>query len=229
MLPSFEEVTLLFQAARSIEALLAVWQGVVEQLGFAAFAYGAGTAFFARSAAVVVEETRLDRYLTASGSSAARPPDWIVAPAPGRVATYVYETGAGGQGGAAPIANGLATPLRGPGPAAGVMYLGSSLGRREFAELDHAVRPHVALLSAMFHERAQQLLRPAPRRDRLSRRERECLRWVADGKTSWEIAAILDVSVATVDNTVASARRRLGVATRAQAVAAALGAGLIEP
>jgi DNA-binding CsgD family transcriptional regulator len=53
----------------------------------------------------------------------------------------------------------------------------------------------------------------------LSARERECLRWVAEGKTDWEIGVILGISAATARFHVDRARRKLGAHSRAQAVA----------
>ncbi|MDK9698147.1 MAG: helix-turn-helix domain-containing protein [Siculibacillus sp.] len=66
------------------------------------------------------------------------------------------------------------------------------------------------------------------RRDAISRRERECLQWTAAGKTTWEIAGILDISQNTVDGYIASAGRKLGAVNRTQAVAVALRRGLID-
>src|ERR1700737_2334161 len=56
-------------------------------------------------------------------------------------------------------------------------------------------------------------------RRRLSARELECLRWVAAGKTDWEISVILSISAATVRFHLDRARAKLGARTRAQAVA----------
>ena len=56
----------------------------------------------------------------------------------------------------------------------------------------------------------------------LSQRERECLRWVATGKTDWEISEILCISQQTVHKHVSNALRKLNATTRAQAVAIAL-------
>jgi LuxR family quorum sensing-dependent transcriptional regulator len=53
-------------------------------------------------------------------------------------------------------------------------------------------------------------------------REREIMQWVAAGKTTWDIGAILHISSDTVNKTIASAMRRLGVHTRAQAVSEAV-------
>jgi DNA-binding CsgD family transcriptional regulator len=63
----------------------------------------------------------------------------------------------------------------------------------------------------------------------LSQREAECLTWCAKGKTSGEIATILDISKRTVNFHVENARMKLDVATRIQAVAKAISERLIEP
>ena len=55
----------------------------------------------------------------------------------------------------------------------------------------------------------------------LTPRERECLAWVAQGKTQWEISVILMVSESTIEKHLLHARTKLGAATRAQAIAEA--------
>lgn len=52
----------------------------------------------------------------------------------------------------------------------------------------------------------------------LSARERQCLELAAYGKTDWEISQLLHISEHTVHKHVESAKRRLGVSTRMQAV-----------
>jgi LuxR family transcriptional regulator, quorum-sensing system regulator BjaR1 len=59
------------------------------------------------------------------------------------------------------------------------------------------------------------------RRPRLTSRERECLRWCSLGKTNWEISRILGLSERTVEHYLARVNRKLGTATRIQAVAVA--------
>lgn len=56
----------------------------------------------------------------------------------------------------------------------------------------------------------------------LSLRERQCLELVAQGKSNWTIGEILRISEHTVHRHIESAKRRLGVATRVQAVVSAL-------
>ena len=53
----------------------------------------------------------------------------------------------------------------------------------------------------------------------LTRREREILHWVAEGKRDGEIAAILNLSVRTVEQHVRSCLRKLNVETRTAACA----------
>lgn len=63
----------------------------------------------------------------------------------------------------------------------------------------------------------------------LNNREIDALTWSARGKTSDEIAQILGLTKRTVDFHLDSARTKLGVATRTQAVVKAVTGRLIEP
>jgi LuxR family quorum sensing-dependent transcriptional regulator len=56
----------------------------------------------------------------------------------------------------------------------------------------------------------------------LSDREREVMAWAAVGKTAAETASHMNLAISTVDKQIASAMRKLGSATKAQAVAVAL-------
>ena len=62
----------------------------------------------------------------------------------------------------------------------------------------------------------------------LSRRERECVRLLAAGKTDWEIAAILGISVETAHQYVKRARAAYDVVSRAQLVACCLRDALVS-
>jgi LuxR family quorum sensing-dependent transcriptional regulator len=52
----------------------------------------------------------------------------------------------------------------------------------------------------------------------LTSRQLECLRWVMDGKSDWEIGEILTISERTAHNHIEAAKRALEVGTRMQAV-----------
>lgn len=56
----------------------------------------------------------------------------------------------------------------------------------------------------------------------LSRRERQCLELVAEGKSDWASSRILGLSERTVHNHIENAKRRFNVSTRMQAVVQAL-------
>jgi DNA-binding CsgD family transcriptional regulator len=62
----------------------------------------------------------------------------------------------------------------------------------------------------------------------LSPRERECLRWIAEGKTAWECAVILGLSVNTVRCYLESARYKLAATSNTHAVAKAIKADLLS-
>jgi DNA-binding CsgD family transcriptional regulator len=62
----------------------------------------------------------------------------------------------------------------------------------------------------------------------LTKREHEILNWVKMGKTTWEIAQILDVSESCVNFHIDNLRKKLGAINRAQAVAVAVANGLIK-
>lgn len=59
-------------------------------------------------------------------------------------------------------------------------------------------------------------------------RQIEVLHWVSLGKSDWQVAEILLISRKTVNFHVESAKKKLRVATRLQAVVAAAGQGLFK-
>jgi DNA-binding CsgD family transcriptional regulator len=68
-----------------------------------------------------------------------------------------------------------------------------------------------------------------PKRVGLREREVETLTWAARGKTFAEIGTILGLSKRTVEFHLENARRKLGVATRTQALVKAATGNLIQP
>lgn len=63
--------------------------------------------------------------------------------------------------------------------------------------------------------------------DRLSDRERECLFWVSEGKTTDDIALILGVSSNTVNSYITHAIQKFSASNRAMAIATAIRSGII--
>lgn len=68
---------------------------------------------------------------------------------------------------------------------------------------------------------------PLPIKAKLTRRETEVLKWISNGKTTWEISVILLVSEATIAFHVKNLMRKLGVHNRQQAIVIALKCQLI--
>jgi DNA-binding CsgD family transcriptional regulator len=89
--------------------------------------------------------------------------------------------------------------------------VGSAFGEREL-ELAEAVRPHLASLYRLSGSIPKAA--PAP----LTPREREVLEWVAAGKTSRDIAAILGAKPRTIEKHLEHIYEKLGVETRTAAV-----------
>ena len=89
------------------------------------------------------------------------------------------------------------------------------------------VRPTLHLASVYFGGVAKDLAArpPEPTPCVLTARQLECLRWVMDGKSDWEIGEILSISEHTAHNHVEAAKRALDVGTRAQAFMLALRRG----
>jgi LuxR family quorum sensing-dependent transcriptional regulator len=65
-------------------------------------------------------------------------------------------------------------------------------------------------------------------KSKLTPREVEVLRWVADGKSAWEIGEILHISKRMVDAHAQAGVRKLGATNRTHAVVLALRDGTIE-
>ena len=82
------------------------------------------------------------------------------------------------------------------------------------------------LLPYLFNKACDLLTPPHPR---LSDRERECLFWVSEGKTSWEAARILGITERTVNFHLNSAIRKTGCKNRYQAIARNVAAGQLRP
>jgi len=86
------------------------------------------------------------------------------------------------------------------------------------------------LFAVHAQDAAQRILLPQasqPERPALTPRELEALRWTMEGKTAWEVGAILGISERTAVLHVNNAMHKLGCVTKHQAVLKALRLGLI--
>jgi DNA-binding CsgD family transcriptional regulator len=101
---------------------------------------------------------------------------------------------------------------------------------RSPAELQRVVAD-LQLFAVHAQDAAMRLLLPATEqaeRPALTPRELEALRWTMDGKTAWEVGAILGISERTAVLHVNNAMHKLGCVNKHQAVLKALRLGLIH-
>jgi LuxR family quorum sensing-dependent transcriptional regulator len=122
------------------------------------------------------------------------------------------------------LAGGMAVPLVTlEGKIASVSFGGHHI------ELSPDDRSMLALVSVYAIGRAFRLSQPTPPVPIcLSPRETEAIRWAAIGKTDWEISMIMAISEHTAARHLANAKRKLGAANRAHAVAEAIRAGIVR-
>lgn len=117
--------------------------------------------------------------------------------------------------------DGFAIPI---GDARHITGLVSLAGPRR--HLGRADRAMLSMAAIYVHQRLVTL-----RRERiasavtLTDRELEIVRWIAAGKSDWQIGQILSISAKTVNYHVENVKRKYGVASRIQAVVAALNQG----
>ncbi|HLB25607.1 MAG TPA: LuxR C-terminal-related transcriptional regulator [Nitrospirota bacterium] len=91
--------------------------------------------------------------------------------------------------------------------------------------LEHDVRTEVVIRYVVphLHQAFARIARPSRKnKEPLTRREREVLKWVAAGKSSWDISIILGISERTVNFHVENIMQKLDAVSRVHAVAVAL-------
>lgn len=123
------------------------------------------------------------------------------------------------------LTNGLFTPVRWhDGGYAAVVLAGKNPNLD-----DRLIGTLGSVVSAYFASEMRRFSYPDPvAKPALSARQRECIAWVRQGKSSSAIAEILGLAVVTVDEHIKEACRKLGVRTRVQAAVEASLAGLID-
>lgn len=123
---------------------------------------------------------------------------------------------------------GLSMPVHGRSGDRALVSITSDAGDRDWQQLRLHYMRDFQLLALHLH---QAILRleggEVPERSALSPRERECLQWTAEGKTSWECAVILGITERTVRFYLESARHKLGAANTTHAVTKAGKASLL--
>lgn len=117
------------------------------------------------------------------------------------------------------IVTGMTVPVHGPGGECSFFTVASDAGPRCFQEMVEVTGLPVQLLALQAHAVAMEsLVEDCEEPEiRLTERERECLLWTAQGKTSWEISQIIGRSTATVNYHLRKAMQKLDACNKVQA------------
>jgi DNA-binding CsgD family transcriptional regulator len=136
-------------------------------------------------------------------------------------ATFLADAFAHGVG-----PRGFSIPVRSKNGHRALFSISSSRSESEWVSFLRSTQPALVQIANRVHRRVIDEVLGSDR-PHLSARELECLRWVARGKDSGEIAIILSISPHTAREYLKSARYKLDSVTSAQAVTKAVKLGIL--
>lgn len=113
---------------------------------------------------------------------------------------------------------GMSLPVHGRHGDRALFSITSDASDREWKSLHFPYMRDFQLLALHVHQAILRLEGHHMSLPSLSPRERECMLWIAEGKTYWECGMILGLSEHTVRSYVESARHKLGAANNSHAV-----------
>ncbi|WP_244561392.1 LuxR family transcriptional regulator [Ensifer aridi] len=124
------------------------------------------------------------------------------------------------------LRSGVSVPLHGPGVGVSVMTFARPCRHR----IQTRTITYLQLAASHFHLRLAEFSNPAGtgHGPNLSPRERECILWVARGKSSWDIGIILGITENTVNFHIKNVLRKFNVTSRTVAALKAAALGIIE-
>ena len=128
------------------------------------------------------------------------------------------------------LTDGVTVPVHTPTGQMGVFSLAAARASADAPALSE-VRCATLVMAPYIHEAIDRLAPSAGEAliQTLTEREAECLRWAADGKTSWEIGQLLGVTERTANHHLNNAVFKLGANNRQHAVAKAVVRGIVKP
>jgi LuxR family quorum-sensing system transcriptional regulator CciR len=131
------------------------------------------------------------------------------------------------EGREAGLKHGVSVPLFGPSGRVSVVSFAS-----KFDDVDpRGQMSHLNALAWQFHVAFAELA-PITKQNgttvELTAREKDCLRWTAEGKSSWDIGMIMKISESTVNFHLKNVMRKFGTTSRTVAVVKAIRLNLIE-
>ena len=131
------------------------------------------------------------------------------------------------------LRSGLTLPFHGANGELGILcFVNDVMPSKRFQREAWHAMPDLTLMRDFAFEASLKFAKPSLQipshpHPAITRRELECLKWSATGKSSWEIARILNCSESTINFHFSNIRRKFDTATRQQAIVKAMRLGLI--
>jgi len=129
------------------------------------------------------------------------------------------------------VRNGVSFPLHTPQGEHGILSFITK--EKSNSDLMFENVPLLSFCASYIFNSALQLIKSRPDMMKylteLSDREKECLFWASEGKTSWEIATILGISERTVNFHLTQVTNKTDSKNRSQAIAKGITSGIIVP
>ena len=129
------------------------------------------------------------------------------------------------------LANGVSLAVHGGRGESAMLSMSTSYSSAKAKQIIIKNLGKAQLLACYLHEAVQRIVLTKEAfplaQVELTNREKECLLWAAEGKTSWEIAHIIGTSERTVIFHLQNVSRKMGVSSRQHAIARAISMGLV--
>lgn len=131
------------------------------------------------------------------------------------------------------VRSGVTLPIHGAKGELGIVcFVSEAKPCRHFQREATQCIPALSCFRDFIFESSLKFIKQAARSNNdlhITRRELECLKWGAMGKSSWEIGYLLNCSEATVNFHFSNIRRKFNTNSRQQAIVRAINLGLINP
>lgn len=127
------------------------------------------------------------------------------------------------------LAHGISIPLKAHTGETCIFSLATANAADINNRFDSALSPAQTFSTELFNNLTRIKLTLDEKKENLTARELECIFWACEGKTTWEMSQILDITERTVIFHLTSATKKLGAVNRQHAVAKAITTGLIKP
>lgn len=230
-----------FSTAKSIEEITELCRFQGKQLGLDAFVYALRIPTnFSNSRLVLIKgypDQWLEHYFTnayyeidpiiAYCARYVTPVQWHELPkiTSGRSIQMMNEAGDFG------LKAGITMPMHSPHGEMGVLSFALNRPAITSREITQHAMPYIQILAGYIHEAVRRVLNIEAFNGEtpLTVREQECMKWAADGKTSWEISQLLNLSERTINFHLNNAMRKLHASNRQHALIKATLLGLIHP